>query len=95
MAFLRARRPRNLILVVLVLTVVGLAVGGVVWIDRYQPLAFGGGYQYPAGANGVAGISGESDVFGKGRPFIFGIQMTNTGRYPVQILGVPYEPIHP
>jgi len=94
-AFLRARRPRNLILIALVLTVTGLAIGAVVWIDRYEPLAFGGGAQYPAGAKGVAGISGESVVFRKGRPFIFGIQITNTGRYTVRILGVPYAAIHP
>lgn len=94
-AFLRARRPRNLILIALVLTVTGLAIGAVVWIDRYQPLAFGGGAQYPTGATGVPGISGQSVVFRKGRPFSFGIQITNTGRYAVRILGVPYAPIHP
>lgn len=94
-AFLSARRPRNLILIALLLTVTGLAIGAVVWIDRYQPLAFGGGAQYPAGAKGVAGVRGSSVVFRKGRPFILGIQITNTGRYTVRILGVPYARIHP
>jgi hypothetical protein len=44
-AFLRARRPRNLILTVATLTLIGFAIGAVKWIDSYQPLAFcdGGG----------------------------------------------------
>jgi hypothetical protein len=94
-AFLRARRLRYVILTVIGLMLIGLAIGAVVWIDSYQPLAFGDGYQYPAGARGVPGVSGSSVVFRKGRPFTFGIQITNNGRYTVRILGVPYEPIHP
>lgn len=62
-AFLRARRRRNLILVVLAVTVIGLAIGAVAWIDSYQPLAFGNGYAFPAGAKGAPGIEGESVVF--------------------------------
>jgi hypothetical protein len=42
-AFLRARRPRNLILVALILIVIGLAIGAVEWVDSYQPLAFQSG----------------------------------------------------
>lgn len=94
-AFLRARRPRNLIVTVLALTAIGLALGAVAWIDSYQPLAFGNGYRYPDGAKGVQGIDGSSVVFRKGKPFVFGIQIVNNGRYTVRILGVPYAPIHP
>lgn len=54
-AFLRARRPRNLILVALTLTVIGLALGAVAWIDSYQPLAFGNGWEFPADANTCPG----------------------------------------
>jgi hypothetical protein len=90
-AFLRARRPRNLILAVLGLTLIGLAIGSVVCIDSYQPLAFGNGSQFPAGATGVGGIEGQSVDFHKGRPFVYGMEIMNTGRFTVRVLGVPYE----
>lgn len=94
-AFVRARRPRNLILTVVVVTVVGLAIGAVEWIDSYQPIAFGNGSQLPAGAKGVAGIEGQSVVFHEGRPFVLGIEIMNTGRFTVRVLGVPYGPYLP
>jgi hypothetical protein len=90
-AFLRARRPRNVILVALTLVVIGLGIGAVVWINSYQPVAFGNGYQFPAGAKGVSGISGESVAFHNGRPFVLGMEVMNTGRFTVRVLGVPYE----
>jgi hypothetical protein len=89
-AFLRARRPRNLILIVLALTVIGLTIGAVVWIDSYQPLAAGNSSQFPAGAKGEPGLNGESVVFHKGRPFQFGITVVNNRRFTVRVLGVPY-----
>ena len=46
-AFLRARRPRNLILAAVALTAIGLAIGGVVWVQSYQPIGFGGGSLNP------------------------------------------------
>lgn len=88
-AFLRARRPRNLILVVLALTVVGFAVGAVVWIDGYQPIAFAGGTQLPLDAKPSRGQAGESVVFRKGRQFESGISIQNTGRFTVRVVGVP------
>lgn len=94
-AFLRARRPRNLILIALVLSVIGLGIGTVLWIDRYQPLAFGGGYQFPAGARGVTGVSGESVAFRKGKPFAFGVDIVDSGRYSVRVLGVPFTGPNP
>lgn len=88
-AFLRARRPRNLILIVLALTVIGLAIGAVVWIDSYQPIAFAGGTQFPLDAKPSVGQAGYSVVFRKGRPFQYGITIQNTGRFTVRVLGVP------
>jgi hypothetical protein len=88
-AFLRARRPRNLILIVLALTVIGLAIGAVAWIDSYQPIAFAGGTRTPATAKPSLGSAGETVVFRKGRPFIYGITIQNTGRFTVRVLGVP------
>jgi hypothetical protein len=88
-AFLRARRPRNLILTLVLLAVIGLAIGSVVWIDSYQPIAFAGGTQFPPDAKTSLGQSGETVVFRKGRPFQYGISIRNNGRYPVRVLGVP------
>jgi hypothetical protein len=88
-AFLRARRPRNLIATVAALALVGLAIGTVVWVDSYQPLVLGNGYQFPTG-KALRGLSGESAVFKKGKPFAFGIEVVNSGRFSVRVLGVPY-----
>jgi hypothetical protein len=88
-AFLRARRPRNLILTVVLVTVLGLAIGSVVWIDSYQPIAFAGGTQFPLDAKPSSGRAGETVVFRKGRPFQFGIVIRNSGRFTVRVVGVP------
>ncbi len=87
-AFLRARRPRNLILVVLVLTLIGLAIGAVAWVDSYQPIAFAGGTQFPLDAKSSLGQAGETVVFRKGQPFQYGIVIRNSGRFAVRVLGV-------
>ncbi|HEX6953076.1 MAG TPA: hypothetical protein VF124_09790 [Gaiellaceae bacterium] len=88
-AFLRARRPRNLILTGAVLALIGLAIGAVVWIDSYQPIAFAGGTQLPLDAKPSLGQAGESIVFRKGRPFEYGITIRNSGRFTVRVLGIP------
>jgi hypothetical protein len=80
-SFLQARRPRNVVLTLVALTIIGLAIGGVVWVQSYQPIAFAGDTVTPAG--------GGSMVFHKGRPFRFGITVENTGHFPVRVLGVP------
>lgn len=87
-AFLRARRLRNVIIAVIVLTAIGLAIGTVVWVNRYQPLV-----------SGNAGMNPEHVVFPpaggayvivrKGRPFRFGFTVRNDGRFTVRVLGVP------
>jgi hypothetical protein len=92
-AFLRARRPRNLILTVAALTAIGLAIGAVVWIDSYQPLASANANQFPLTAKPSIGQAGETVVFRKGRPFILGIAIQNTGRFTVRVLGVPKSPL--
>jgi hypothetical protein len=89
-AFLRARRPRNLVLLVLALALIALAIGAVAWIDSYQPLAFGNVYQFPPGAKGAPGIEGESVVFRKGRPFALAMEVVNDGRFTVRVLGAPH-----
>jgi hypothetical protein len=90
-AFLRARRPRNLILVVLAVTVAGLAIGAVAWIDSYQPLAYGNATQDPLDSKPTSGAPGVTVLFHKGHPFLYGVTIRNRGRFPVRILGVPRD----
>ncbi len=90
-AFLRARRPRNLILFVLALTVAGLAIGAVAWIDRYQPIVYGNATQFPPDSKPSPGQPGVTVVFRRGRPFLYGVTIRNSGRFPVRILGVPRD----
>jgi hypothetical protein len=89
-AFLRARRPRNVILAAALLVVVGLTIGAVAWIDSYEPIAFANGSIDPVGAKGAPGLDGNVVVFHKGRPFELGITIRNTGKFTVRVLGVPY-----
>jgi hypothetical protein len=88
-AFLRARRLRNLILIAVVLTVAGLAIGAVVWINSYQPIVFAGGAQLPLDSKPSPGQPGVTVVFRKGRPFLYGITIHNDDRFTVRVLGVP------
>jgi hypothetical protein len=90
-AFLRARRPRNLILTVLALTVIGVAIGAVVWIDAYQPIVYGNATQDPLDSKPSSGRAGVTVVFREGRPFLYGVTIRNSGRFPVRILGVPRD----
>jgi hypothetical protein len=89
-AFLRARRPRNLVLTTLALILIGFAIGVVVWIDSYQPLAFGNSYRYPDGSVEAPAGDSSSVVFHQGRPFELALEIRNAGRYTVRVLGVPY-----
>lgn len=86
-AFLRARRPRNLVLTVLALTIIGLAVGAVVWVGSYQPLVPGMGSQDPPGAKPELGSAGEQVEFLEGKPFEVGVSVVNNGRFTVRVLG--------
>lgn len=87
-AFLQARRPRNVVLAALALIVTAAGIGAVAWIQSYQPIAFAGGTQFPLDAKPSVGQAGESVIFRKGRPFVFGIAIRNSGRFGVRVLGV-------
>jgi hypothetical protein len=89
-AFLRARRPRNLVATVVALTVIGLAIGSVVWIESYQPIAFYGSGIEPPRAKSEPGVAAVFVIFKKGRPFQFGVTVKNTGPFAVRVLGAPY-----
>ena len=94
-AFLRARRPRNLILTAAALTLIGLAIGAVAWVDSYQPIAFAGGSYLPAHTRGSDGLDGSIVTWRRGRPFRYGISIVNNGRFTVRVLGMPFNPALP
>lgn len=91
-AFLRARRPRTLVVAVVVLTLIGLVIGAVEWVDSYQPLVAAGSMANPANAKQDTVGDVESVVFHQGRPFRFGIDIRNAGSHTVRVLGVSYGP---
>jgi hypothetical protein len=88
-AFLRARRPRNLVLTAAALAVLGLAIGAVAWVDSYQPLVFAGASQDPLDSKPTPGAAGVTVVFHEGRPFLYGLSIHNDGRFTVRVLGIP------
>jgi hypothetical protein len=92
-SYLRARRPRNLVLTALAFTVIGLAIGTLAWVHSYQPLIDGGFGMDPPRSHGVVGSS-ELDVrFREGKPFGFGFSISNNGRFTVRVLGSPHLPL--
>lgn len=90
-AFLRARRPRNVILAVVFLTVIGLGIGAVVWVDSHQPVATGNTSYGPL--NSIQSPTGDGSyvVFHQGKPFRYGMTIWNKGRHTVRVLGVPLQ----
>lgn len=93
-AYLRARRPRNLALVVLALVVAALLAVGFTWVQSYQPLAIGAFGLRPDGS--TSGALGEDVVvFHDGAPFRFGFSVRNEGSFGVRIASVPLTGILP
>lgn len=88
-AFVRARRPRNVILTVVVLTLIGLGIGFVVWVDSYQPLATGNTGYGPIGGHYSPAGDGVYVVFHQGKIFRYGTSVWNPGPFTVRVLGVP------
>jgi hypothetical protein len=87
-AFLRARRPRNLVLVAVLLVLVALLASGYAWAESYQPLAAGNYGLFPD--RSVTGPAGETAVtFHDRAPFRFGFSVRNDGGLTVRVLGVP------
>ncbi len=92
-AFIRARRPRNVILVVLLVVLVTLAIGAAKWVNTYQPLHGGNGAsERPPGTHGQFGSDVQAVTIREGKPFALGETVWNTGRFTVRVLGVPFEP---
>lgn len=88
-AFLRARRPRNLVLSTAALAAIGLVIGAVAWIDSYQPLALGNSYRFPDRSVEAPAGDSSSVVFHQNQPFELGLEVQNSGRFTVRVLGVP------
>jgi HAAS domain-containing protein len=88
-AFLRARRPRNLIFVVCVLAVAAAGIAALAWASSYTPPLEPGDYYRLPDESSTGGL-GETEVrFREGKPFQYGFSMVNGGRFPVRIVGVP------
>jgi hypothetical protein len=87
-AWLKARRPRNVIATVVALILIGLAIGGVVWVQSYEPLADAGGGFVPAQLRQAPNGADKPLVFRKGGHFRFGIPIENAGSFGVRILGL-------
>jgi hypothetical protein len=92
-SFLRARRPRNVILTAVAVVIVALAIGAGVWIQSYQPLGltnlppiFPAFTKYAPEGNTYSG----SVAFRKGHRFQLGFVVRNTGPFTIHVLGVPY-----
>jgi len=73
----------------LALTLIGLAIGAVVWIDSYQPLATGNTSYGPLDSRESPAGDGVYVVFHQGKQFRYGMTIWNRGRYTVRVLGVP------
>jgi hypothetical protein len=89
-AFLRARRPRNVAIVILLLAVVGVLAAAVAWAISYQPVTTGSTGLSPNPSR--QGALGETVApFRNGKPFQFGFSIRNDGRFSVRILEVPLD----
>lgn len=90
-AFLRARRPRNVVITVVAVVLIGLAISTTVWVQNYQPLAAVAGFPplLPAHAHIAPDGNAENVLALPGRPFQLGLPLQNTGRSAVRVQGVP------
>ena len=87
-AFLRARRPRNLVFIAIMLGVLGASIGGVVWGRSYQPLGAGSTGLSPNPSTDGA-LNETVARFRDGKPFQYGFSMRNNGRFAVRVLDIP------
>ncbi len=88
LGFLRARRPRNVVLVVVALILAGLIAGGIAWVQSYQPLHYDFGGLLPTQLKQAPNGAYKPLVFEKGGHFRFGVPITNNGTFGVRILGL-------
>ena len=87
-AFLRARRPRNLIATAVAVIIIGLATGGVAWVQSYQPIDWAGGGTLPRHIKFTQNGTAEPLEFHKGGHFRLGVPISNNGSFGVRIVGL-------
>jgi hypothetical protein len=86
-AFLRARRPRNLVIVGMLLVVVALLASGLVWVSSYQPIVRGNsGLDPPVSQRQTTETLA---TFRDGKPFLFGMTVRNDGAFTIRVEDVP------
>jgi len=86
-AFVRARRPRNVAIALVLVIMLALLIAGIAWASNYQPLRAGSYGMHPDGHVGPAGEFVAP--FRDGRGFQYGVSVKNTGRFAVRILDLP------
>jgi hypothetical protein len=87
-AWLRARRPRNVVATVAAVVLVGLIAAGVAWAQSYSPIGYAGGGILPRGAVRDENGNVETIQFRKGGQFRLGVPIANYGRFGVRVLGL-------
>ena len=84
-AFLRAPRPRNVLIALALVALAAALAAAIAWARSYQPLGAGSSGLNPIGAR--QGALGETVAkFQQGQPFQFGFSIRNSGRFAVRIL---------
>lgn len=86
-AFLRARRPRNVALAVLALVLAAVVIIGVAWVQSYQPIEWAG-IVVPRHVPLNDQETVETIPFRSGGHFRLGVAVSNAGEFPVSIVGL-------
>jgi hypothetical protein len=90
-AFVRARRPRNIAIAFVLLVLAAALAGAVAWGSSYQPVSTGSTWVNPIPS--TQGAVGETvATFRNGKSFRYGLSIMNRGRFPIRILGIPLDP---
>ena len=92
-AFVQARRPRNVAIAIVTLVVLAGLAAGIVWARAYQPVTMGNTGLSPIPSHQEA-ASETVTTFRSGKPFRIGQSITNNGRFGVRIVGVPWLTTH-
>jgi len=102
LGFVRRFRPRSLALIGALAVAAALLTAVLLiryerqqFVQNYQPLRHGNLARYPDHARGLGGLDGQSVDVHVGRPFQFGLEIVNAGRYLVRVLGLSYPRIEP
>jgi HAAS domain-containing protein len=87
-AFVRARRPRNVFLTATALALAGLIAGGIAWVQSYQPLIAAGSGPNPTQLRFRPNGAPKPLQFHKGGHFRIALPIENNGSFAVRIVGL-------